>query len=330
MSDNIKGKKILFIGTNFYDYENYIISQFESKGAEVFYFSSVVNTLKKRILLRLKLRERYILYLENYISKKIDDLPLDIDFIFVIKAENLKESHFMQLKAKYPKVPKVLYLWDSINNLDNTDLLLSQFDSILSFDREDVLRYNFIFRPLFYREEDSTFSGEIDYDISFVGGNHSIRYDLIKEIRCVLDQNKVKYKFCLVVGKFDYLLGLLSGKYRIKDRDLFVTHKVSYEEYMSIGRRSNVILDISNPFQTGLTIRTIETIGLKKKLLTTNKDICNYNFPVSFYEVIDSNKPILNISFLKDSFDDDLDTSKYSCESFIQDIVNSFYSIKGS
>ena len=38
------------------------------------------------------------------------------------------------------------------------------------------------------------------------------------------------------------------------------------------------VIDIESPTQNGLTMRTIEMIGLKKKLITTNKDIVNYDF----------------------------------------------------
>ena len=41
---------------------------------------------------------------------------------------------------------------------------------------------------------------------------------------------------------------------------------------------SRVVLDLPHPMQTGLTMRTIEAIGSKKKLITTNVDIVNYDF----------------------------------------------------
>ncbi|MEW6857184.1 hypothetical protein QYR58_03535 [Streptococcus iniae] len=41
---------------------------------------------------------------------------------------------------------------------------------------------------------------------------------------------------------------------------------------------SKVVLDIQHPNQTGLTMRTIEMIGLNKKIITTNNSIVNYDF----------------------------------------------------
>jgi hypothetical protein len=41
---------------------------------------------------------------------------------------------------------------------------------------------------------------------------------------------------------------------------------------------SKIIIDIQHPNQEGLTMRTIETIGAQKKLITTNSNIINYDF----------------------------------------------------
>ena len=38
------------------------------------------------------------------------------------------------------------------------------------------------------------------------------------------------------------------------------------------------VVDVENPGQHGLTMRSIEIIGLKRKFITTNPDIVNYDF----------------------------------------------------
>ena len=53
---------------------------------------------------------------------------------------------------------------------------------------------------------------------------------------------------------------------------------LSSNEIVSYYDRSNIVLDISHPGQSGLTMRTFETIGAGKKLITTNADIKNYPF----------------------------------------------------
>ena len=323
MMKSIEGKNILFIGTNFYYYEKVIINQFEIRGAKVFYFSSVINTLIKKLLVRLSLKKMLDYYVAKVVSKNIEQSPTDIDYIFVIKGENLRESHFKQLGARYPGIPKILYLWDSLDNLRNAELLFNQFDSILTFDRKDAEKYDLIFRPLFYRNKTHS-DVNAEYDISFVGGAHSIRYNVVSQLKSLLDKNGIKYKIVLVAGKFDYYKRLLNREIKYRDRKLFVKHKISYEEYISIGLKSNVIFDIPDPSQTGLTIRSIETLGLGRKLLTTNLDIRNYGFPNSFFCIFDPMRPELSMQFIKNHDMEQFDISHYSIESFVHDIISSF------
>jgi hypothetical protein len=63
--------------------------------------------------------------------------------------------------------------------------------------------------------------------------------------------------------------------------------------------KSLSILDIEHPQQTGLTMRTFETIGANKKLVTTNQRIREYDFFDSRNIcVIDRKSPQLPIDFL--------------------------------
>ena len=57
-----------------------------------------------------------------------------------------------------------------------------------------------------------------------------------------------------------------------------VSAKLSKNEMMDIIKKSRCILDAPQAGQTGLTIRTLECLGAKRKLITTNADIKNYDF----------------------------------------------------
>lgn len=49
-------------------------------------------------------------------------------------------------------------------------------------------------------------------------------------------------------------------------------------EIVNIMSKTDAVFDICNENQNGLTMRTIETLGAGKKLITTNKTIINYDF----------------------------------------------------
>ena len=74
----------------------------------------------------------------------------------------------------------------------------------------------------------------------------------------------------------------------------------------------------------GLTIRVLEALGAKKKLITTNKDIVNYDFyhPENIY-VYDGKVDLENIFFTSEYFEIDYEIyKKYSLESWLKEILS--------
>ena len=68
--------------------------------------------------------------------------------------------------------------------------------------------------------------------------------------------------------------------------------------------RSKVLLDINRLGQSGLTFRVFESLGLEKKLITTNADIKNYDFynPNNIL-VIDEKNPIIPMEFFENDYE---------------------------
>lgn len=318
---DIQGKKILFIGIGFYDYEKVLKEWLENRGAKVWYFSSVFTSWKKKFCLRLRLPQLAMKWSSENILTLINNAPDEIDQIIIIKGEDFGKEHIAALSNKYPKVKKTLYLWDSLERLPNKDLLLSSFNTILTFDRIDSVKYNLKFRPLFARHLQKQTSDEYKYGISFVGFMHSTRYGIIKKLRKQLEKENISYRFILTTGKFEKWQCLnVTHTVSKDDADILVTEQLPYEKYLDIVRNSNVILDISHPKQSGLTMRTIETLGCGKKLLTTNKDIINYNFNKDQYRILDLEKNI-DTEFILNEVQVSSDMEIYSLDQFMEDIL---------
>ena len=182
--------------------------------------------------------------------------------------------------------------------------------------------YNLKFRPLFARNTQKSDISEIKYDLSFVGFMHSKRYRLLHLLKEELIKNGLSYRFVLTTGEFNkwYNLHITHSVHKEDENMLFTSH-LPYEEYMEILKNSNVILDISHPKQSGLTMRTIETLCLGKKLLTTNNDIVNYSFNKNQYRVLNPEKG-LDISFLQDRTLEESDMRSFSLDQFMEDILS--------
>jgi hypothetical protein len=66
---------------------------------------------------------------------------------------------------------------------------------------------------------------------------------------------------------------------------------------------SRAVLDVTHPRQRGLTMRTLETLGASKKLVTTNASVADYDFYDSAnIAVIDRHSPSIDADFLRSAY----------------------------
>ena len=317
----IKGKRFLFIGTGFYDYEENIKKYMEDRGAEVFYFVTTKKNILLRLLKRIGLKTSF--YYEKSINYYLDKAPLKIDGIIIIRGENFTQGVIDKIYTKYPSTKKVVYFWDSLKRMNNYEIILKNFENILTFDRVDAIKYNLIFRPLYFRIIDDTIKRNVKYNISFVGGIHSTRLDIVRKLKTQMIDNGLSFKFLLWISPGSYFIHrYLTKKICKEDNDLFCFHPIPYSAYIDLSLSSNVILDISHPQQNGLTMRTIESIGMKKKVLTTNTDIINYNFPQKYIQLIKADDYICDIDFLKECVECDYDVKPYTLDSFLSALLS--------
>jgi hypothetical protein len=221
-------------------------------------------------------------------------------------------------------------MWDSFKNKSKKVIEVAQcFDYRFSFDKEDCEKCDFKihYRPLFYLDNYSqvTADGKKDYDLLFIGTIHSDRYEVLQKIRtsCELQHLSV-YFYMYFPSKILYYAGrfLNSSLRKTKSTD-FRFDSLGKAEIVSLFQRSRAIVDIQHPKQIGLTMRTIEVLGARRKLITTNPNIVNYDFynPQNIH-VIDRNEVKVNAAFFDSGYSevDEGTRKRYSIEGWIEDI----------
>ncbi|MFM1853739.1 MAG: hypothetical protein RL164_1057, partial [Bacteroidota bacterium] len=178
------------------------------------------------------------------------------------------------------------------------------FDKIFSFDRKDTVKNNrLIFNPLFFREEYKNYlrneNEQYKYILYHLGWHHSDRLSLIKKIADFCNKNQISYNFLLYTGFFNYLVQFFFGGELRGNRQFLIFRPLSAALNRKNILQSKVILDIAHPAQSGLTMRTIELIGMQKKIITTNDDIVNYDFyhPNNIL-IVNRCKVVIDIEFL--------------------------------
>lgn len=275
------GKRILFIGIGFYDYEARIVERLRRYGATVQVFFDLPVILRRGVLasaLRcadvkaldfIKLHERRIL-------RSARAVPYD--FVLIIKCSGLRLEFLQALRRQQPRAEFILYEWDSLARITGIEACIPYFDRILTFDRRDsAARPGLQFRPLFYREDSRSApvcpAGQGRVDLCCVGWLHSDRLEMIRRIQSLAHSQGMSFYVYLYSGVFTSLkLALARNARNVHFRPL------PYHKVMEMNRRASVIVDLPHAEQSGMTMRTIEAVGLGKKLMTTAGDVVNYDF----------------------------------------------------
>ena len=77
--------------------------------------------------------------------------------------------------------------------------------------------------------------------------------------------------------------------------------KLDRQTIADLFMKSKCVIDSVNPLQTGLSMRTFETLGSGTKLITTNERITEEPFyDPSYIHVIDKESPKIDVDFIKD------------------------------
>ena len=232
------------------------------------------NTFWSKALVRIDRR-----FLSHHISQYYESIYQIIqnriyDYVFVVNIEAMPISFLERVRKINPQAVFILYMWDSISNKRNTVNYLSLFDRIFSFDRDDCKIYaNIRFRPLFFLNEYKELANvsDYEYDFSFVGTAHSDRYALIRKIYVQICNLCMKSYWHLYLQdkKLFYWNKITNSAFLKAHLHDFQYRALLKSEVLDLVKKSRIIIDIQHPRQVGLTMRTIEILGARRKLITT-------------------------------------------------------------
>lgn len=283
-------KKILLIAPVFFGYYKEIIAELEKMGYDVEYVCDAPSNSNISKALG-RINKSFIrFFTKRYFKNKV--LPFisgkSYDYVFVVGGMTFAFSAAMVKKMKdmNPQAKFVMYQWDSEKNLPYSTSIHPYFDKLYSFDRYDCKRdskYNFL--PLFYtrmyeklgcKAQDQHF----EYDCSYVGTAHPLKYkninDIAKAFKSVWSR---QFIYHYIPSKLKYVYHKLTApEYKKAKLSEFKLEKIAPKQMMEVFEKSKCVLDSPQGGQTGLTIRTLECLGAKKKMVTSNADIKYYDF----------------------------------------------------
>jgi len=327
----LQDKNILFISVRFFNYENIIKEKLEERGAVVDFFDErPSNSILVKGILRIK-RDIYASKIKKYYDNLLEQLHTKTyDYFLLIKGEVIPVYFIKKIKKMNPAIKMIYYNYDSFQNNPHALEFLPLFENRFTFDTEDAKRYNLSFRPLFYSDDYKKIrlkkkSPKREYDIAFIGTAHSDRYIIsenVGEKSQKFGLSHFAYYYSQSKSVF-YYKSLFDKSFKKFDIKKLSFQTLTHSQIIDIYEKSDCILDINHPGQTGLTMRTFETLGAGKKLITTNQEIKKYKiYKTGNILVIDRKNVKLDPSFFTDNTDkiEENDLYRMSIDGWIDDI----------
>ena len=326
--------RVLVISTNFFDYPQFICEQLGKMGIEADWFDDrpSSNSFVKAII---RINKNFISkFIEKYFQNVMQIIGgKKYDKVLIISGQSFSFSEEMvqQLKEKQSQAEFILYQWDSLENFPYIERMHKFFDRCYSFDRKDVQKDTYIqFLPLFYSERYERIAAqhkkEYKYDLSFVGTAHPKKYKYVKEMALELKGVFPKqFIYFFFPSKLVYIYRKIKNvEFKNAKYSEFNFKALNGAQMDEIVTNSKCVLDSAQANQNGLTIRVIEMLGAKKKIITTNEDVVNYDFyrPENVY-VYNSGFDLNNV-FFKSPYQEIEDEiyKKYSLESWLKTLLN--------
>ena len=322
-------KTILVIMPRFFGYENKIREALAKEG----FFVYMIYENMDEISLWYRLFYVYLKSFKNkimnkYYIKRISEVPNSIDYILVIRGDSLTTDIVGVMKSKFKNAKFVFYNWDSVENNKNTVEIIGEFDSVATFDMVDAEKYGWKYRPLFYVDESQRESKNRKYDFLFMCSMHSDRLKVLKYLKKYCEKKKLSLYDYLYSKPFHYF----KQKYIVKNKDFRVKldsvkvrfSQLSLADIYKLYSHSNIVVDYTHPNQNGFTMRTIESIGNRCKLLTNNKNVIDsdfynrnnvYIYDLDNFEVTDDFLKCEYMELPKQTFE------QYSLENWIKDLL---------
>lgn len=306
----LHGKKILLISVKFFNYEVLIKQELERMGASVMLFDErPSNSFFSKVIIRLK-KEFYKTKINTYYKQLMKQLKNEkLDYFLLIKGEAVPKFFIDFLRSNNVNIRLLYYTYDSFRNNKNGLEIMNLFDAKFTFDSNDAVKYKMGFRPLFFATDYSKLylstQGRFNYDLAFIGTAHSDRYAIAEGASCwCLNNGFSMFTFYFSPSKLLFKLKKVTEKsFKDFDNSKISFQSLSHEDIISVYKGSKSILDINHPGQNGLTMRTFETLGAGRKLITTNENVRKYPFYNSQnIWIIDRNNPKYEKSFFESEF----------------------------
>lgn len=163
----------------------------------------------------------------------------------------------------FPQKRLIVWYWNIVSSTISPKKFDRNTVELWSFDKKDCKKYSLKYNTQFYFKEyiERYHTNLPKFNIVYLGVlKNEDRLIKVQTIEKKLRKENLKFKFFLVKGNEQF-------------KGIKYSAKMKYSEILKIVSKSRCIVDITNLNQVGLSLRPLEALFFKKKLITDNNEI---------------------------------------------------------
>lgn len=242
---------------------------------EPFVYKKNIWTKLMNIYYRLVLKKNSF-YGENYyeklnqeVNKRLKKIKKKVDYSLVFRADYYSKKNIQILREKSNLLISYQYDgWELGKGIVNHKEYL---DRVFFFEKDDISKFGEKALPLTncYFQETIQNTVPILYDVYYIGTATKPRIKFIENLYHRLHEN----------FKITGLITIPQYQKESQIGDIQLSHKgLDYTENIALLQKSRCLVDIRFTYHKGLSFRFFEALYYKKKLITNNESVKNYDF----------------------------------------------------
>ncbi|MHC1684883.1 MAG: hypothetical protein AB6733_18400 [Clostridiaceae bacterium] len=188
------------------------------------------------------------------------------DKIIIMFDATLSDYFIKWIKKKSPSNRYIFWYWNPVRNNRKPLSMKNSFCEMWSYSPVDCTKYKLIPNTTFYFKELHVNNSEVENDIFFIGKDKG-RLPALLELEKKFKSMKLRTYFHITPDKL----------YHLKTNKIY-KKTLSYDVLLGHIGKSKAILDYVEQTDDGLSLRPMESLFFKKKLITNNRLIVNYDF----------------------------------------------------
>jgi hypothetical protein len=223
--------------------------------------------------------------------------------LVILHASKLTPPVARYIAKKNARIRLIVWYWNPVSKCVSVDEFSSESSEIWTFDEDDAKTYSLHKNTQYYFKDIEIDRDSIKYDAFFVGSDKG-RLSELKAIESVLNDEGLNTYFHIVGSRAKRKKSVYSGE------------RLEYGMVLKYISETRAVVDVVSEKQSGMTLRPLEALFFRKKLITTDKSVANRDFysPNNIFIIgVDSisniteflNLPVCEIDSLFDWYDFD-------------------------